>query len=122
MDIHIHNNYYGVSEQFIEKHFHSLNNKIDKIMPTLADIQVQNAALIAAVAAEDTVIDSAVTLIGGFGSQLTALQEQLAAAVAANDPTAIQGVVDSMGSTISDINAKKDALAAAVTANTPATV
>lgn len=27
-----HNHYYGVSEAFIEKHFHSLNIKIDKIM------------------------------------------------------------------------------------------
>jgi hypothetical protein len=91
-----------------------------QIMGTLADIQAQNTALIAAVADEDTVIDSAVTLITGFGAQLTALQAQLAAAVAANDPTAIQAVVDSMTATIADIAAKKNALADAVAAGTPA--
>lgn len=95
--------------------------KILKVMPALADIQAQNAALIAAVTAEDTVIGSAETLIAGFGTIITGLQTQLAAALAnGNDPVAVQAVVDSMGNTITDINAQKTALAASVAAGTPA--
>lgn len=89
-------------------------------MPTLADIQASNAALEAAVAAEDTVIDSAVALINGFAGTITDLKTQLAAAIAANDPAAIQAVVDAMTATAADITAKSASLAAAVTANTPA--
>jgi hypothetical protein len=59
-----------------------------------------------AVAAESTVVGSAVTL-------LETLSASLNAAIAANDPAALQAVVDS-------ISTQKDALAAAVVANTPA--
>jgi tRNA threonylcarbamoyladenosine modification (KEOPS) complex Pcc1 subunit len=69
------------------------------IMATLKDIQD-------AVAAENTVVDSAITL-------LTQIHDELAAAIAANDPAALQAVVDS-------INAEKQKLADAVVANTPA--
>ena len=100
--------------------FHFLKTKTEQIMATLADIQAQNTALIAAVTAEDTVIDSAVVLITGFGTTLAGLQKQLSDALASNDPTATQAVVYVMGTTITDINAKKDALAAAVAAGTPA--
>ncbi len=89
-------------------------------MGTLKDIQDQNTALIAAVADEDTVIDSAVTLINGFAATLQGIKDQLAAAIASNDPVAMGAVADSLGATITDVTAKKDALAAAVTANTPA--
>ncbi len=85
----------------------------------LSDIQKQNDALLAAVKAEDTVIDSAVVLITGFSKQLADLQAQLAAAIAANDPVATQAVADSMAATVADINAKTTALGDAV-AGTPA--
>jgi len=99
-----------------------INNskKQEQIMATLKDIQDQNTALIAAVQAEDTVNDSAVTLIGGFSTTLAGIKQQLADALASNDPVAQQAVVDSLTSTIADVSAKKDALAAAVAANTPA--
>ncbi len=116
-----------MEEQHLHVHIHfadiqqllSAVTKAEKrIMATLADIQAQNDALAAAVAAEDTVIDSAVVLINGFGSILTDIKAQLAAAIASNDPVAMQSVVDAMGNTITDVNAKKDALAAAVQAGT----
>jgi hypothetical protein len=95
-------------------------SKIKTIMGTLKDIQDANTALTAAVAAEDTVIDSAVVLIKGFGAKLTDLETQLAAAIAANDPAAIQAVADSLTATNADLTAKTQALADAVAAGTPA--
>ncbi len=68
-------------------------------MATLADIQ-------AAVAAEKTVEDSVVQLLGQ-------ISQQLKDAIAANDPAAMQAVVDQL-----DANAK--AMSDAVVANTPA--
>jgi|SRR6185369_57501 len=98
----------------------SIIQKLNTVMADLKTIQEQNTALIAAVAAEDSVIDSAVTLISGFGATLTALQQQLADAIANGVNSAdVQAVADSMAATVTDINTKKDALAAAVTANTP---
>ena len=66
-------------------------------MATLADVQ-------AAVTAEDTVIDSAITLIQGLAAQIAALP-------------ANQAAIDALAT---DVKAKSDALAAAVAANTPA--
>ncbi len=68
-------------------------------MATLDDV-------VAAVAAESTVVDSAVTL-------LTSLKAALDAAIASGDPTKIQAVSDSIG-------AQTKTLADAVAANTPA--
>lgn len=76
-----------------------LTNLRSQTMATLADIQ-------AAVTAENTVIQSAVTL-------LTGLKAQLDAAIAANNPAALEQLS-------ADIAAQTQALAAAVTANTPA--
>jgi hypothetical protein len=70
----------------------------ENLMATLADLQ-------AAVAAEDTVIDSAVTLIQGLAAQVATLK---------NDPAALQALAD-------DMNAKAATLAAAIAAGTPAT-
>ncbi len=70
--------------------------KENLIMATLQDLQ-------AAVAAEQGVVQSAITLLGG-------LHDQLVAALAQNDPAAIQAVVDS-------INTQKQSLADAVAAN-----
>lgn len=68
-------------------------------MATLQDIQ-------AAVSAEQTVEQSAITL-------LQTLSADLKAALAANDPAAVQAVVNT-------IDQNTAALAAAITANTPA--
>lgn len=59
------------------------------------------------VAAQRTVIDSAVTLLKGLHSQLDS-------AIAANDPAAIQAVAD-------DLKTQTTTLASAVIENTPAT-
>ena len=70
------------------------------IMSALTDLQ-------AAVAAEDTVIDSAITLLNGIAAQLKD-------AIAANDPAALQAVHDKL-------TAETNSLAAAVAANTSPT-
>jgi hypothetical protein len=90
-----------------------------KIMASIKDIQDQNAALIQAVADEDTVIDSAVVLIEGNLKILTDLQAQLAAA--GTDATALQALNDSLVSTIATISEKKTALAKAVQDGTAVT-
>ena len=74
-----------------------INALKETIMATLADLQT-------AVANEDTVIDSAITLLQG-----------LAAAVAALKPN--QAAIDALAA---DITAKTQALSDAVVANTPA--
>ena len=66
-------------------------------MATLADLQAK-------VTAEDTVIDSAITLIQGLAAQIAALQPS-------------QAAIDALAA---DVQAKSDALAAAVAANAPA--
>jgi hypothetical protein len=83
----------------IERVVNQLHTEGHEIMATLADIQ-------AAVAAEKTVEDSVITLLGQ-------ISQQLKDAIAANDPAAMQAVVDQI-----DANAKS--LSDAVTANTPA--
>ena len=65
-------------------------------MASLADLQ-------AAVTAEDTVIDGAITLINGLAAQIAALAPN-------------QAAIDALAA---DVQAKSDALAAAITANTP---
>lgn len=74
-----------------------ITQKLDKIMASLQDLQ-------AAVTAEDTVIDSAVTLIQGLAAQIAALQPN-------------QAAIDALAA---DVKGKSDALAAAVAANTAA--
>lgn len=74
-----------------------LQQQLGAIMATLADLQ-------AAVAAEDTVIDSAITLLQGLAAQIAAL-------------TPNQAAIDALAA---DVSAKTQSLAAAVTANTPA--
>lgn len=69
----------------------------EKIMSLLSDVQAD-------VAAEDTVIDSAITLLKGLKDALDA---------AGTDPVALAALK-------TDLEAKTSALAAAVAANTPA--
>ena len=66
--------------------------------------------LTAAVAAEKTVEQSAITLIGGLAQQIKTLIANSGNTV---DPAALQALVDQM-------TASQASLAAAVTANTPA--
>jgi hypothetical protein len=69
----------------------------DKIMATIDEVQAD-------VTAEDTVVDSAITLIQGIAAALKA---------AGTDPTKLAALHN-------DITTKSAALAAAVAANTPA--
>lgn len=72
-------------------------------------MSTQLDALTAAVAANTTAADSAITLLAGLKTQLDAA----IAANAAGDGTALQALSDSL-------TAESTKLAAAVTANTPA--
>ncbi len=78
---------------------YNLKEMEERIMATIADVQTE-------VTKEDTVIASAITLLGN-------LSQMLKDALAANDPAAIQKVID-------DIDLNTTALANAVAANTPA--
>ena len=71
-------------------------------------------ALIASVAAEDAVIDSAVIMINGFSGRLA----QAVAEALANGATAEE--LKPLTALKADIDAKKQQLADAVQANTPA--
>lgn len=104
-----------------------INRKLDAILAEQAAIrkdiatmsqtlQTQITTLQADVTAENTVIDSAVTLINGFAAQLATA---VAAAQAAGaTPAELQSLTD-LGTSITS---KSSALAAAVAANTPAAV
>jgi hypothetical protein len=90
--------------QRIEKKVDWILTKLDRIinlelhnMATLQDVQ-------AAVAAEDTVVDSAIALLQGLAAQVAALQPN-------------QAAIDALAA---DITAKTSALSEAVVANTPA--
>ena len=81
----------------IESDSAALFAKVETIMATLADLQ-------AAVAAEDTVIDSAIALLNGLAAQIAALKPD-------------QAAIDALAA---DVGAKAQALSDAVVANTPA--
>lgn len=78
----------------------------NKILIKETKMSVELDKLEAAVTAENTVIDSAITLINGLAAQIKAL---------ANDPVALVALSESIAS-------KSVALSSAVTANTPPTV
>lgn len=79
-------------------HQHTIINRLETIMAALDDLTAQ-------VAANKTVIDSAVTLINGIAARITA---------AGTDPVALKALTDGLKS-------EDDSLAAAVQANTPPT-
>ena len=83
----------GVDHRLLQ----AVKTEEDNIMSTVDDIQAD-------VTKEDTVIDSAITLIKGLADALKA---------AGTDPAKLDALH-------ADITAKSDALAAAVAANTPA--
>jgi hypothetical protein len=80
----------------VARNFLILEQKADKIMSALTDLQ-------ASVAAEDTVIASVVTLLQGLSAALAA---------AGTDPAALAALK-------ADIDTQTQTMAAAVTANTP---
>lgn len=84
------------NDLIIEQNARILKNQ-EKIMSAMTD-------LAAKVAAEDTVIASAVVLINGFGARLAA---------AGTD-------ADALAALAADVNSQTNALASAVAANTPA--
>ncbi len=84
------------NQRAILDQLHNLYRQGDRIMATLQDVQ-------AAVAAEDTVIDSAIVLIKGLADKVAALAPN-------------QAAIDALAA---EIKGKSDALAAAVTENTP---
>lgn len=88
-----------------------LNSILDKVNKMAVDL----TALQAAVAAEDTVIDSAIALIGGLPALVATAVQQALAAAGVND-TQAQAAADAASA---DIQAKTAALQAALTANTP---
>ena len=81
----------------LQRDVHALSQHMVKLMADFSALQ-------AAVTAEDTVIDSAVTLIQGLAAQIAALQPDKAA-------------IDALAA---DVQGKADTLAAAIAANTPA--
>lgn len=78
--------------------------RIESAIKTLGDtMSAQLDTLKNAVESENTVIDSAITLLNGLSAQIVALKD---------DPVALQALAD-------EVAGKSQALADAVTANTP---
>ncbi len=101
IDLHIHND-----DSAIER-------KLDQILSALASMEQKDTQIMAAlddlkaaVAAEDTVVDSAVVLLKG-------LKDALDAAIASGNPADLTALS-------ADIGARTKALSDAVAANTPA--
>ncbi len=101
IDVHIHNDDPATGHKLdrILSVLETIIQKENTIMAALDDLK-------AAVAAEDTVIDSAVVLLQG-------LKAALDAAIASGNPAALTALS-------ADIGAKTKALSDAVVANTPA--
>lgn len=88
----------------IDLHVWLHNLSDNTILEEIQKMSAQFDQLKDAVEAENTVIDSAVKLLGDLSAQIIALKD---------DPAALQALAD-------EVNTKKQALADAVTANTPA--
>jgi hypothetical protein len=82
-----------------------LETKVDHLLEGIKHMSKELDDLKAAVAAEDTVIDSAVVLIKGLAAQIAQLPADRAAITAL----------------AADVQSRGDALSAAVTENTPST-
>ena len=89
-------------------------------MGAIEDLKKDVSDLTDAVTAENTVIDSAITLLNGQTAKYDILNKQLADAIAANDPIAIQNAADALTAQNQIIKDKTSVLATAVAANTPA--
>jgi hypothetical protein len=94
---------------------HDENPLLKLLIEKVTQMAVDLTALTAAVAAEDTVIDSAITLIGGIPQVVSdAVKAALLAAGTAD--AAAQTAADAAAA---DIQGKTTALQTALTANTP---
>jgi hypothetical protein len=87
---------------------------------SLANITAEIQTLTASVASNNSVQGSAVTLLQGLSAQITAISQQLAAAIANEDETAIQAASDALTAQEQALDSNTAQLAAAVAANTPA--
>lgn len=87
-------------------------------MPTVADINAKISAVLTKVQANTDATAAVATYVQGLKDQLTAVQKQLADAIAMNDPTALQGASDALDAVIQNVDA--DTVAEAAIANTPA--
>lgn len=99
-DIHVHVHIDSATEikarlDHMAASLSGLHQRMDTLMATLADVQT-------AVTNEDTVIDSAITLLNGLAQQI-------------KDLTPNQAAIDALAA---DVTSKTAALAAALTANT----
>jgi hypothetical protein len=103
MDIHL---YHHISPSPPDPRLDQVLALLQQLTRTETSIMASLADITTAVAAEKTVEDSVMTLLGEIGTHLKA-------AIASNDPVAMQAVVD-------QITANTAALSAAVVANTPA--
>lgn len=109
MDVHvyIHSDSDKKLDRLIEL-IHAFKQEMEIKMSAVTD---SVDALATAVAAEDSLIDSAVALINGIPALIAA------AAAGSTDPATVQKLNDLQAA----IKGKSDALAAALTANTPVT-
>ena len=89
-------------------------------MAAIEDLKKDVSDLTDAVTAENTVIDSAITLLNGQTAKYDILNKQLQDAIAANDPIAIQNAADALTAQNQIIKDKTSVLATAIAANTPA--
>lgn len=87
-------------------------------MPTVQDINDKIAQLTAKVQANTDATSAVATYVQGLKDQLTAVQQQLADAIAQNDPAALQSASDALDAAITAIDA--DTASEAAIANTPA--
>lgn len=88
-------------------------SEIEGLITTMnTDLETRDAALLAAVTAQTTVIGSAVTLLGGLKTQLDAVRQELeASGVSPEQLATLDGVIASVGG-------NTDTLAQAVATNT----
>lgn len=93
---------------------HAILRELKQVSATADSLALEITNLTAAVQAEQTVNQSAITLINGFAAQLAAA---VAAAQAAGATTA---QLASLSALSTEIAANSTALSAAVSANTPA--
>lgn len=103
MHLTIHHYHHAVQDPEVVRLLSTIQHQNNLILERMETIMSALDDLQAAVAAEDTVIDSAITLIQGIPALIAA---------AGTDPAKLQALS-------ADITAKSTALAAAVAANTP---
>jgi hypothetical protein len=91
----------------------NLNKKVDKMA-------LDFTKLVADVAAEKTVMESAITLLQSLSVSLNEARRLLAEAIAANDPVAVAAAQAQIDALASDVEAHTSTLATAVVENTVA--